>query len=75
MLNDFINIDEYFEILKNSLYKLYEIRPERKKDNTIRGTEWILEKVFLKIQNSENFLHVLDIVFNNRFDIVVSGDV
>ena len=73
MLNDFINIDEYFEILKNSLYKLYEIRPERKKDNTIRGTEWILEKVFLKIQNSENFLHVLDIVFNNRFDIKLSG--
>ena len=55
MIADFQNVDEYFDILINSLYKLYEIRSERIKDNTMRGTRWLLEKIFLKIKNAENF--------------------
>lgn len=72
MLADFDKIDDYFQILKNSLYKLYEIKPERIKDNVSRGTRWILEKIFLNIQNSENFLNILNIIFNNKFDIKLS---
>ncbi|CAA7387830.1 NACHT domain-containing protein [Chryseobacterium fistulae] len=69
MIADFQNVDEYFDILINSLYKLYEIRPERIKDNTMRGTRWLLEKIFLKIKNAENFLAVLNVIFNSKFDL------
>ena len=72
MLVDYDSIDDYFDILNNSLHRLYEIKPERIKDNTIRGTQWILEKLFLRIQNPENFLQVWNVIFNNKFDLKIS---
>lgn len=69
MISDFLDIDKYFGILKNSLYKVYEITPERIKDNTIRGTELYLKKIFLSLNNEDHFLEFLNIVFNNRFAI------
>lgn len=69
MIADFQNVNEFFDILINSLYKLYEIRPERIKDNTMRGTRWLLEKIFSKIKNAENFLAVLNVIFNSKFDL------
>lgn len=72
MIVDFHNVDEHYDILINSLYKLYEIVPERIKDNTIRGTKYLLERIFLKIENAENFLAVLNVIFNNKFDLKLS---
>lgn len=72
MIADFEFVDEYFSVLKNCVDKLYEVRPEQIKDNTIRGTKWLLEKIFLKIENAENFLSVLDVIFNEKFDIKIS---
>lgn len=72
MLADYENIDDYFDILINSLHRLYEITPKRTKDNTIRGTQWILEKLFVRIQNSENFLQILNVFFNNKFELKIS---
>lgn len=72
MLVDYDSIDDYFDILNNSLHRLYEIKPEKIKDNTIRGTQWILEKLFLRIQNPENFLQVLNVIFSNKFDLKIS---
>lgn len=72
MIADFEDIENYFDILLNALYKLYEIRPERIKDNTMRGTRHMLEKIFLRIENAENFLAVLNIIFNDKFDLKLS---
>ncbi len=72
MIADFEFVDEYFSVLKNCVDKLYEVRPEQIKDNTIRGTKCLLEKIFLKIENAENFLSVLDVIFNEKFDIKIS---
>lgn len=71
MISDFSDIDEYFGILKNSLYKLYEITPDRIKDNTIRGTKSYLEGIFLSINHSDHFLEILNVIFNNRFAIKI----
>jgi hypothetical protein len=67
MLDDFDNIDDYFPILYNCLKKLYEINPKNLRDDTVRGTKWILEKIFLRIQNPENFIKILDILFNRKY--------
>ena len=72
MLNDFENIDDYFSVLSNCLYKLYEIKPERVRDNTIRGTNWILEKLILRIQNNDNFMQIIRILFDSNFDLSLS---
>ena len=72
MIADFQKVDHYFSIFINSLYKLYEIKPERPKDNTMRGTLWLLEKIILKIENVENFLEVLNVIFNHKFELKLS---
>ena len=69
MTADFQNVDDYFDIFINSLHKLYEIRPERIKDNVMRGTKYLLEKIILKIKNPESFLAVLNVIFNSKFDL------
>lgn len=69
MLADFDNIDEYFYILKNCLKNLYEIKPERIEDNTIRGTEWILEKLFLKINKLEHLIEIIKILYNPNYKL------
>lgn len=69
MLSDFEDVDENFPILKNCLFKLYEISSERIKDNSIRGTSWILEKMTLRIKKKENFLTFLKILFDKNFDL------
>lgn len=69
MLSDFENVDDNFPILKNCLFKLYEISSERIKDNSIRGTSWILEKMTLRIKKKENFLTFLKILFDKNFDL------
>ena len=68
MIADFQNVDEYFDILINSLYKLYEIRSERIKDNTMRGTRWLLEKIFLKLKMLRIFSSI-KCNFNSKFDL------
>lgn len=72
MLNDYEDLDINFEILKNSLYKLYEIKPERILDKTIRGTEWILEQLILKIENPQNFIQILNVIFSDKFALKLS---
>ncbi|MCF2218331.1 hypothetical protein H9Q08_03355 [Chryseobacterium sp. PS-8] len=72
MIADFRNADEHFDIFINSLHKLYEIRPERIKDNTMRGTKYLLERIILKIKNHESFLVVLNVIFNSKFDLKLS---
>lgn len=72
MIADFHNADEHFDIFINSFYKLYEIKPERIKDNTMRGTKYLLEKIILKIKNPESFLAVLNVIFNDKFDLKLS---
>lgn len=69
MVSDFVNIDEHFPTLINCLYKLYEIRPERIQDNTIRGTSWILEKIILRVKNEDHFLEILKILFDSKFSL------
>lgn len=69
MVADFPDIDHYFPILKNCLYKLYEIRPEKVYDNTIRGTSWILEKIIIKLQNEDYFIEILKMLFDSKFDL------
>ncbi|WP_418264715.1 NACHT domain-containing protein [Flavobacterium faecale] len=72
MLNDINDLDNNFKILKNSLYKLYEIKQERISDKTIRGTEWILEELIFKINSSKNFIQILNIIFNDQFALKLS---
>jgi len=69
MLADFDNIDEYFDILKICLKNLYEIKPERIEDNTIRGTEWILEKLFLNINKPEHLIEIIKILYNPNYNL------
>jgi len=69
MLSEFEDIDANFQILKNCLCKLYEINPERIKDNTIRGTSWVLERIILKVKKKENFLTFLKILFDQNYDL------
>ena len=69
MLSDFEDIDENFQILENCLHKLYAINSERIKDNTIRGTSWVLERVILKVKKKENFLAFLKILFDQNYDL------
>lgn len=73
IISDFENVDEYFPTLKNCLYKLYEIRPERIKDDVIRGTDFVLETIFFKIENSEDYIAVLNIIYNNQFTLRISN--
>lgn len=68
MLNDFENVDYYFPVLSNCLSKLYEIKPERVHDNTIRGTNWILEKLIIRVQDNDNFTQIIRILFDSKFD-------
>lgn len=70
MISDFENVDENFPTLKNCLHKLYG--PERIKDDVIRGTDFILEKLIFKIENVNNFLTILDFVFNRKFSLKIS---
>lgn len=73
MLNDFDEVDIHFGILKDTLYKLYEIKQDRIKDPTIRGTEWILEKLIFKIKNPKNFMQILNVIFNDKFTLKLSN--
>lgn len=72
MVNDYEDVDINFEILKNSLYKMYKKTPERLKDNTIRGTHWILEQLIFKIKKPKNFIQVLNVIFNDGFSLKLS---
>ncbi len=72
MLNDIENIDDYFPYLYNGLRNFYEIKEKRERDNVIRGTKWILEKMFLKIKNPKNFIKILDIIFNRKYALNLS---
>lgn len=69
MLED---IDNYFDILKNSLYKLYKIGTNREIDNVIRGTKEYFAQIALKIQNRDNFAKILEIIINDNFDVKIS---
>lgn len=72
MLNDIENIDDYFPFLYNILKKMYEITEKKERDNVIRGTKWILEKIFLKIKNPDNFTKILNIIFNRKYELKLS---
>jgi len=72
MLNDVENIDDYFPYLYTFLKKMYEIKEKKERDNVVRGTKWILEKVFLKIKNPDNFTKILNIIFNRKYELKLS---
>ena len=72
MLNDVENIDDYFPYLYTFLKKMYEIKEKKERDNVVRGTKWILEKVFLKIKNPDNFTKILNIIFNSKYELKLS---
>ena len=72
ILHKLENIDNYFDILKNSLYKLYKIDPNREKDNVIRGTKEYFAQIALKIQNRDNFAEILKIIVDDDFDVKIS---
>ena len=72
ILHKLEDIDNYFDILKNSLYKLYKIEPNREIDNVIRGTKEYFAKIALKIQNRDNFAEILKIIVDDDFDVKIS---
>lgn len=72
ILHKLENIDNYFDILKNSLYKLYKIDPNREIDNVMRSTEEYFAQIALKIQNRDNFTEILKIIVDDDFDVKIS---
>lgn len=72
ILHKLEDIDNYFDILKNSLYKLYKIEPNREIDNVIRGTKEYFAQIALKIQNRNHFVEILKIIVDDNFDIRIS---
>ena len=72
ILHKLEDIDNYFDILKNSLYKLYKIEPNREIDNVIRGTKEYFAQIALKIQNRDHFVEILKIIVDDNFDIRIS---
>ena len=72
ILHKLEDIDNYFDILKNSLYKLYKIDPNREIDNVMRSTEEYFAKIILKIENRDNFAEILKIIVNDNFDVKIS---
>lgn len=72
ILHKLEDIDNYFDILKNSLYKLYKIEPNREIDNVIRGTKEYFAQIALKIQNRDNFAEILKIIVDDDFDVKIS---
>lgn len=72
ILHKLENIDNYFDILKNSLYKLYKIDTNREVDNVIRGTKEYFAQIALKIQNRDNFREILKIIIDDNFDVKIS---
>ena len=72
ILHKLEDIDNYFDILKNSLYKLYKIESNREIDNVIRGTKEYFAKIALKIQNRDNFAEILKIIVDDDFDVKIS---
>nr|WP_315032208.1 NACHT domain-containing protein [uncultured Chryseobacterium sp.] len=73
MLSDFETTDDYFLVLHNCLKKLYKKKPKRERDNIIRGTKSYLEKIFLQINDPENFIKILDIIFNRKYDFFANS--
>lgn len=71
MISRFENVEDYFNVLKNSLEKLYGKNIE--KDRTIRGTEWILAKIILKIQSFDNFREIVKILFSDEYTLKISN--
>ena len=65
-----LGAEEYFEIFMNSLNRMYGRDKER--DNTIRGTEWIVERIILKINKFSNFIEILKILYNDEYHIKIS---
>ena len=72
ILHKLEDIDNYFDILNNSLYKLYKIDPNREIDNVIGGTKEYFAQIALKIQNRDNFAKILEIIVNDNFDVKIS---
>lgn len=72
ILHKLENIDNYFDILKNSLYKLYKIDTNREVDNVIRGTKEYFAQIALKIQNRNNFAEILKIIVDDDFNVKIS---
>lgn len=70
MISRFENVEDYFNVLKNSLEKLYGKNIE--KDRTIRGTEWILAKIIFKIQSFDNFREIVKMLFSDEYTLKVS---
>ncbi|MGU3375661.1 NACHT domain-containing protein [Chryseobacterium sp. M5A1_1a] len=73
MLSDFETTDDYFLVLYNCLEKLYKKEVNRERDNMIRGTKSYLEKIFLRIKDPENFIKILDIIFNRKYDFFANS--
>ncbi|WP_312067514.1 hypothetical protein [Empedobacter sp.] len=73
MIADFKNVDDKFNIFLNSMYKLYEIRPERIKDRTIRMTDYIIQKIVFKIKDSDNYMKFLNILFSDKYDLKIKN--
>lgn len=72
MISRFENIEDYFNVLKNSLEKLYG-KDNIEKDRTIRWTEWRLEKIIFKIQSFDNFREIVKLLFSDEYTLKISN--
>ncbi|WP_181871960.1 NACHT domain-containing protein [Bergeyella zoohelcum] len=65
-----LGAEEYFGVFMNSVNKMYG--KDRERDNTIRGTEWIVESIILKMNELNNFIEILEILYDDEYYIKIS---
>jgi len=68
------SIDKYFDFIFEEFLYENKIKEREIEDNVMRGTNYVLAKLILKLENSENFIQFAKYFFDNEYRFYVSSD-
>lgn len=73
MYSEFDECDTYFNEILHYLKRIYSVEQILEQDNVARFTSYSFEKILKATYQSENFLRLLDLMFNDKYNFKIES--
>tara|TARA_R110001583_G_scaffold70457_2_gene199394 strand:- start:48 stop:3620 length:3573 start_codon:yes stop_codon:yes gene_type:complete len=64
-----LDIDEYYSYIKEEFLRAHNLLPRNDSDEVIRGNQYTVESLVLKLQNPNNFIEIAKYYFDSNINI------
>jgi len=70
-----LEIDEYYSYIKEEFLRVHNLLPRNDSDKVIRGNQYAVESLVLKLKNSDNFFEIAKYHLGNKINTSSYNDV